>query len=94
MNTLAYSDIEPDHMSSASTLASTIQQLYVGLGVAFAAFALNSIAFVQGNAGRTLNTTDFRLAFVAVGALGIVSTLLFLRLPAGAGAHMARRTAS
>lgn len=91
MNTLTYSDIEPDYMSPASTLASTIQQLSVGLGVAFAAFALNSIAYSRGDAGPALSAADFRLTFVVVGALGIFSTLLFLRLSADAGAHMTRR---
>jgi MFS family permease len=88
MNTLTYSDIEPEYMSAASTLSSTIQQLAVGMGVAFGAFALNSIAFSRGGAGHALTTADFQLAFVAVGVLGVVSTLLFLRLPPGAGMHM------
>jgi hypothetical protein len=88
MNTLAYSDIEPEYMSAASTLSSTIQQLAVGMGVAFGAFALNSIAFSRGGAGHALSTQDFQLTFVAVGVLGVVSTLLFLRLPPGVGLHM------
>jgi EmrB/QacA subfamily drug resistance transporter len=88
MNTLTYSDIEPEYMSAASTLSSTIQQLAVGLGVAFGAFALNTIAFSRGGPGHSLSTPDFQLAFVAIGILGVVSTLLFLRLPPGAGMHM------
>jgi hypothetical protein len=87
MNTLTYSDIEPEYMSAASTLSSTIQQLAVGIGVAFGAFALNSIAFSRSG-GHVLTTIDFQLAFVAVGIVGVVSTLLFLRLPPGAGMHM------
>ena len=93
MNALSYSDIKPEHMSAASTLSSTTQQISVGLGVAFGAFALNSIAFTRGDAGHALNATDFQLAFVAVGALGIISTLLFVRLPNDAGSHMMQRTA-
>jgi len=93
MNALSYSDIQPEHMSAASTLSSTTQQISVGLGVAFGAFALNSIAFTRGDAGHALSATDFQLAFVAVGALGAISTLLFLRLPSDAGHHMVQRMA-
>ncbi len=90
ISALTYSDIPTEYMSAASTLASTIQQLAVGLGVAFGAFALNSIALSRGDAGRALSSADFRLAFVAVGILAVASTLSFLRMPADAGAHMAR----
>ena len=93
MSALAFSEVQPEHMSAASTLSSTTQQISVGLGVAFGAFALNSIAFGRGDAGHALSTADFQLAFVAVGVLGIIATLLFLRLPIDAGRQMMQRPA-
>jgi EmrB/QacA subfamily drug resistance transporter len=93
MNSLAYSDITPEHMSAASTLASTLQQMTFGIGVAFGAFALNSAAFFRGEHGQALTTGDFQLAFVAVGVLGILATIDFARLPNDAGAQMSQRPA-
>ena len=93
ISTLAYSDVPQSQMSAASTLVSTVQQLSMGMGVAFGAFALNSIAFARGDAGRALDATDFRLAFVAVGVTGMLATLAFLRLPENAGANITGRAA-
>jgi EmrB/QacA subfamily drug resistance transporter len=93
MNTLAYSDIPQPNLSAASTLSSTLQQLAQGVGVAFGAFALNSIAFVHGDAGHALRTLDFQLALAVIGSLGITSTLIFSRLPRDAGIQMTRKPA-
>jgi hypothetical protein len=91
ISSLAYCDVPQAQMSAASTLVSTIQQLSMGVGVAFGAFALNSIAFVRGNAAGTLDATDFRLAFVAIGITGLLATIAFVRLPADAGASVTGR---
>ena len=88
MNTLAYSGVTQEHMSAASTLASTLQQMLVGFGVAFGAFVLNSVAFARGEGTSGLTTPDFQFAFLAVGLLGVGATLIFLRLPRDAGAEM------
>lgn len=93
IGSLAYSDVPAEQMSAASTLLSTLQQLTMGMGVAFGAFALNSIAFVRGGAGNGPDTTDFRLAFIAVATAGACATLVFARLPANAGANMIKRSA-
>jgi EmrB/QacA subfamily drug resistance transporter len=81
LNALAYSDIEPAKMGAASSLASTLQQISFGLGIAFAALALHL-------------TRDFRSSFLAVGAVALLSTLPSLRLDPRAGSavsgHLAR----
>jgi len=88
VSTMAYSDVPQPLMGAASTLASTTQQLSMGVGVAFGALALNTIAFFRGDAGHALQPMDFRLAFVAIAVLGLAATLLFARLPPDAGASV------
>jgi EmrB/QacA subfamily drug resistance transporter len=85
-NALTYVDVPTAKMSSASSLASTIQQMAFGLGVAFAALALHLSALVNGAAERTFSLTDFRVAFVATTVLAIGSALAFTRLDPHAGA--------
>ena len=67
---------------------STLQQLSVGMGVAFGAFALHAAALARGgNAALTYTIGDFRVAFAAVGIAALISTLNFFRLTPGAGAE-------
>jgi EmrB/QacA subfamily drug resistance transporter len=95
LNTLAFSDIGSAQRSSASTLASMLQQVSTVLGIALAAFLLNASQTMRGAA--TLGITDFRVAFMVVGAVGLLASWRFLQLPADAGAevtgHCPRSTA-
>jgi hypothetical protein len=83
---LAFADIGPAQRSSASTLSSMLQQVSMLLGVAVAAAVLNIGSALRGADNPVL--ADFRWAFVAVGAIGVVSSLRFLQLPAEAGAEV------
>ena len=87
LHSLAYVDIPPPSMSSATSLASTIQQLSVGTGVAFGAFALHAAALARGGAQQTYTEGDFRVAFAVVGCAALLSTLNFFRLTPGAGSE-------
>jgi EmrB/QacA subfamily drug resistance transporter len=88
-NALTFVDVPPEKMSAASSLASTIQQMAFGLGVAFGALALHLAALLNGtSASQTYTVADFRLAFVAAAALAIASALAFSRLDPGAGAEV------
>ncbi|KQV83300.1 MFS transporter [Rhizobium sp. Root1220] len=86
LNTLAFADIDPAQRSSASTLSSMLQQVSMLLGVAIAAAVLNVSVAVRGTESPAL--MDFRWAFLVVGAIGIVSSLRFLRLQPDAGAEV------
>jgi MFS family permease len=86
LNTLAFADIGPAQRSSASTLSSMLQQVSMLLGVAVAAAVLNIAAALRG--AETPVLADFRWAFVLVGAIGVVSSLRFMQLPAEAGAEV------
>ena len=89
ISALAYSDVPRELMGSASTLVSTSNQVTNGGGVAVAAVLLNLIAYARG-AGGHVDVPDFQLAFVGVAILGTIATLIFSRLPADAGASLAR----
>jgi EmrB/QacA subfamily drug resistance transporter len=86
LNTLAFADINPAQRSSASTLSSMLQQVSMLLGVAIAAAVLNVSVALRGHENPDL--LDFRWAFLVIGAIGVVSSMRFLRLPPEAGAEV------
>ncbi|TCU40074.1 EmrB/QacA subfamily drug resistance transporter [Rhizobium azibense] len=88
LNTLAFADISPEQRSSASTLSSMLQQASMLLGVAVAAALLNISTTLRAAPEPAL--TDFRWAFLAVGLMGILSSLRFFSLRADAGAEVSK----
>jgi MFS family permease len=86
-NALTYVDIPPEKMSAASSLASTIQQMSFGLGVAFGALALHLAALWNHSSAQTFTVADFRGAFVAAAVLAAAAALAFTRLDPHAGAE-------
>jgi EmrB/QacA subfamily drug resistance transporter len=85
---LAFVDIPPERMSAASSLASTVQQMAFGLGIAFGALALHIAALADRNAAHTYTVSDFQLAFVGAGVLALASAVSFARLDPHAGAEV------
>ena len=83
LGTLTYADVPPPMMSSASTLASMVQQLSLSLGVSIAAMLLHISLHLRG--AHKLTTHDFMAAFMVTGVLSLISALLFLRLSSDAG---------
>ena len=86
-NALTFVDIPPERMSAASSLASTVQQMAFGMGVAFGALALHVAALLNHDAAQTYTVADFRLAFLAAAAVGILSALTFGKLDPNAGSE-------
>ncbi|MER8408835.1 DHA2 family efflux MFS transporter permease subunit [Mesorhizobium sp. M0185] len=86
LNTLAFADVAPPQRSSAATLSSMLQQMAMLFGVAVAAALLNLSQIARGAAA--LDLVDFRLAFVAIGVIGLVASCRFLALPKAAGAEV------
>ena len=90
MNTLAYADINDHQASGASTIASTVQQMAVSFGVAAA--SLTAALFIPGNshadAAHMIHGTH--LAFLTLGPLTIVSTIVFAKLTAADGGAVSR----
>jgi hypothetical protein len=85
MNTLVYADVTERDTSSASTIASTMQQMSISFGVAAA--GLTTAFFVPGGASRVPQEMihGIHLAFRTLGCLTIVSTVVFLSLKQGDG---------
>ncbi len=86
LNTLAFADIPPPRMSSASSLSSVAQQMSVGLGVAVGAALLHLVAARAGHARPSL--ADFHLVFVILAVVTLAGLPTFLRLPYDAGAEV------
>jgi MFS family permease len=86
MNTLVYADVPEASASSASSIASTFQQLSVSFGVAAA--GLTTVFFVPDRlrGEPTAFISGLHLAFLVLGAFTIVSTLVFWRLRRDDGA--------
>jgi MFS family permease len=87
MNTLVFADIDEEQASSASTIASTMQQMAISFGIAVASLA--AAFFVPD---RFHSTSDeliqgIHKAFFVLGALTVVSTLIFRELKASDGAN-------
>jgi FtsH-binding integral membrane protein len=77
---VAFADVSPEQTSSASTIASTMQQMSVSFGVATASLAA---AFFVPDRFRTSPAEmmhGIHLAFLALGGLTILSALVFREL--------------
>jgi EmrB/QacA subfamily drug resistance transporter len=93
MNTLVYADIPEEQASSASSIASTMQQMSISFGVASASlvtalflpdrFRSNPTEFIQG----------IHHAFYVLGGMTVLSTIVFreLRKSDGAAVSQARQ---
>jgi EmrB/QacA subfamily drug resistance transporter len=89
MNTLVYADVTEDEASSASSIASTMQQMAISFGVASASLA--AALFIpdrfHSNASEMIH--GVHEAFVMLGAWTILSTLVFCELKRGDGSSVA-----
>jgi EmrB/QacA subfamily drug resistance transporter len=84
MNTLVYADIEEKDASSASSIASTMQQMAISFGVAAA--GLTTALFVPStHSNPTEMIHGIHKALIALGILTIVSTIVFHSLRSGDG---------
>ena len=89
INTLAYAEVDTARVSRATSLVSVAQQLAISTGVAFGALAVETVVHWRGDG--TLQASDFQPAFVMVAAISALSILIFMQLPANAGAELANR---
>jgi hypothetical protein len=90
MSTLAFADVPGNLRASATTLSAMAQQAGSTVGVAAAAVALSFFQALRS--GATLAQSDFRNALFIAAALMAFVVLASLRLPADAGAELARRS--
>jgi EmrB/QacA subfamily drug resistance transporter len=88
LNSLAYADIPTRDIGRATSVASVIQQVSLGLGVTIAGLVLQISHRVQGHS--TIVWSDFWPAFLVVGLFSVASIPVTMRLPANAGDEIAR----
>src|SRR5271168_624348 len=85
MNTLVYADVTEEQASSASSIASTVQQMSISFGVATAGLA--TVFFIPNRAHTNAQEmiSGIHKAFLALGCLTILSAITFHRLKRGDG---------
>jgi MFS family permease len=92
MNTLVYADINEEQESSASSIASTAQQMAISFGVASA--SLVTAMFIPDR--HTSSAPQFihgiQRAFFVLGGLTLLSTIVFYQLKKGDGDAVSQRT--
>jgi EmrB/QacA subfamily drug resistance transporter len=93
MNTLAYADVNERQASGASTIASTVQQMAVSFGVAAASLAADLFIPDRLHTTAPQMIRGIHLALWALGALTIVSTVVFKELKSGDGDAVSRHKA-
>jgi EmrB/QacA subfamily drug resistance transporter len=92
VNTIAYAEIEPSLMSRATAITSVAQQLALSTGVAVGALVVEITMLLRHD--PVMSAADFPPAFLFVAASTAAASLIFLRLPADAGAEMIGRDTS
>ena len=90
MNTLVYADISDDQTSSASSIASTMQQMSISFGVAAAGLATAFFIPERARANPGELIRGIHEAFLLLGAFTILSTAVFWRLRAGDGGNVSQ----
>ncbi len=93
MNTLAYADVDGEQASGASTIASTVQQLAVSFGVAAASLAAALFIPDHARIEPVQMIRGIHLALRALGALTVVTTVVFWELRARDGESVSRHRA-
>jgi MFS transporter len=89
LNTIAYADIDHRSMSRATSLVAVAQQVSIAAGVAIGALAVDLTLWGRGHS--TITAADFQPAFIAIALISACAFFVFVRLPADAGAELARR---
>jgi EmrB/QacA subfamily drug resistance transporter len=87
-NTIAFADVPSDEMTGANTLASTVQQIAAGLGVAVGAVALRFGAPVAAAVGIDDAAGAYRVAFVLIALVAVGSVVEAVRLSRTAGENI------
>jgi EmrB/QacA subfamily drug resistance transporter len=90
LNSLAYAEIETKDVGRATSLASFIQQVSLGLGVTVAGITLEVTQYLNGHA--SVRWSDFWPAFVVVGLFSFFSMPITSRLSRDAGSEISQGT--
>jgi hypothetical protein len=90
MNTLVYSDITDEQSSSASSIASTAQQLSISFGIASASLATAFFIHDRFHSSALQMVTGIHRSFFVLGAVTVLSTIVFRELKVTDGENASR----
>lgn len=84
MNTITLADLTDDNASSGNSVLAVTQQLSISLGVAISAAVLRIYEGIEG----TNTVEQFHYTFITMGAITVVSALMFMLLKAKDGRNL------
>jgi MFS family permease len=90
INSMAYADIEPRDSSMAATIASTLQQMSLGFGLACGSLITGWYLAGLPQTDAVAVSSALHRAFLTLGGLTIVSSLSFWTLRASDGENVSR----
>jgi EmrB/QacA subfamily drug resistance transporter len=90
MNTLVYADVTEEQASSASSIASTMQQMSISFGVACASLAAAFFIPDRFHSSAPQMIHGIHKAFFVLGGLTVLSTVVFRELKSGDGDTVSR----
>jgi MFS family permease len=90
MNTLVFADVNARQTSSASTIASTMQQLSISFGVASASLMVALFIPDRFHSTGPEMIHGIHRAFLVLGAMTVISTVIFADLKSGDGDDVSR----
>jgi EmrB/QacA subfamily drug resistance transporter len=90
MNTLVYADVTEEQASSASTIASTLQQMSISFGVATASLATAFFIPDRFHTSAPEMIHGIHRAFLVLGGLTVLSTIVFRELKKEDGDSVSR----
>ena len=90
-NSVQFADVPPELTSRANTLASTMQQVAIGLGIAAAALIVRVTTLAASAVDPSQPELGYRWAFAVVAVLLLFPAIEAARMPVHAGAAAASR---
>src|SRR6185437_8219891 len=88
LNSIAFADISAPRMSAATSFSSMVQQISNGMGVAFAAVALNLVLVSRGHSLTEIPLGDIALTLLVMAGVTLTSCFYFARLAPDAAAKV------
>jgi EmrB/QacA subfamily drug resistance transporter len=92
MNTLVYADVSENQESSASSIASTMQQMAISFGVASASLVTTFFVPDRHTSSAPQFIHGIHRAFLVLGGMTLLSTIVFRELKRGDGDAVSQRT--
>ncbi len=87
-NTITFADIPPERTGPANTLAATLFQVTVGMGVAAGALAVRAGGPIARGLGLPGPVAAYHVAFVLLAVLAACAAFEAARLPRDAGSSL------